>query len=81
MIRVLERNFIFEMTQATLRKLLSFDTNLTYTSLGTTLLNIGLWIAYESKSFIELTHFGLKFVEDEDFKIDGIVIVRYAQSP
>ena len=47
---------------------------MTHTLLGATLLSIGLWIAYETKSFIELSHFGLKFVEDEEVKIDEIVI-------
>ena len=45
-----------------------------YTFVGATLLSIGIWIAYEPKSFIELTHFGLNFVEDEEFEIDGIVV-------
>ena len=62
------------MTQPTLTKHLFFVTNLTYTFLGAILLSIGIWIAYETKSFIELTHFGLKFVEDEEVKIDGVVI-------
>ena len=62
------------MTQHTFTKLLFSVANLMYTFVGATLLSIGMWIAYESKSFIELTHFGLKFVEDEEFEIDGIVV-------
>ena len=62
------------MTQLTFTKLLFSVANLIYTFVGATLLSIGIWIAYEPKSFIELTHFGLNFVEDEEFEIDGIVV-------
>ena len=67
------------MNKPTLTKHLFFVTNLIYTFFGATLFGIGIWILRETQSFVELTQFGLKFVDEEEVKIDKTVI-RYVVS-